>query len=96
MVRVKRAKPGQVLQLKQCEFGYQLPADLEPGTLATVVGFRPGRVIVRVGDQERNLAIQNIDSGHEYQLGGRWYDEKHPITQAWLRGRKKDEDRGSH
>lgn len=96
MMRVKRTKIGQVVPLKQCEFGYQLPSDLEPGTLATVLGFEPGRVIVRIGNAERNLAIQNIDAGHEYQLGGRWYDETHPITQAWLRGREKGADRGSH
>lgn len=85
-----RPKPyavGDRIRLKDCH-AYPLPPWLPAGTEAVVTGRDIGRTIVRVGDDEWNLAMQNIDSGSEFFLNGQWLDASdRRVQKARARGK---------
>ena len=70
-------------------YPYSLPKGLPDGAGVTVVSYDLRRTITVVRDapgREWTIqALQNLDAGSEYMLGGRWLPEDHPLVLAELR-----------
>ena len=68
---------------------YSLPKGLADDVEVTVVSYdlKTYNHVVRDGSgQEWTIkALQNLDAGSEYMLGGRWLPEDHPLVLAELR-----------
>jgi hypothetical protein len=70
-------------------YPYCLPQGLPGDAEATVVSYdlKTYNYVVRdASGQEWTIkALQNLDAGNEYMLGGRWLPEDHPFVLAELR-----------
>ena len=70
-------------------YPYTLPKGLPSGVEVTVVSYdlKTYNYVVRdaAGREWTVQALQNLDAGSEYMLGGRWLPEDHPLVLAELR-----------
>ena len=70
-------------------YPYTLPKGLPSGVEVTVVSYdlkTYNHVVRDASGQEWTIkALQNLDAGSEYMLGGRWRPEDHPLLLAELR-----------
>ena len=70
-------------------FPYNLPEGLRSGAEVTVLSYdlKTYNYVVRDADgREWTIqALQNLDAGSEYMLGGRWLPADHPLVLAELR-----------
>ncbi len=70
-------------------YPYSLPKGLPDGAEVAVVSYdlKTHNFIVRdaSGKEWTIKALQNLDAGSEYMLGGRWLPEDHPLVLAELR-----------
>ena len=69
-------------------YPYSLPKGLPGDVEVTVVSYdlkTCDHVVLDAAGQEWTIkALQNLDAGSEYMLGGRWLPEDHPLVLAEL------------
>ena len=87
-LRKLSARIGAVVRTVDA-YPYSLPKGLPDGAEVTVVSYdlRTYNYVVRdaPGREWTIRALQNLDAGSEYMLGGRWLPEDHPLVMAELR-----------
>ena len=87
-VRKLSARIGAVVRTVDA-YPYTLPKGLPSGVEVTVVRYdlKTHNYVVRdaLGQEWIIKALQNLDAGSEYMLGGRWLPEDHPLVLAELR-----------
>ena len=87
-LRKLSARIGAVVRTVDA-YPYSLPKGLPDGVEVTVVSYdlRTYNYVVRdaPGREWTIRALQNLDAGSEYMLGGRWLPEDHPLVLAELR-----------
>jgi hypothetical protein len=70
-------------------YPYSLPKGLPGDVEVTVLSYdlKTYNYVVRdvAGGEWTIQALQNLDAGSEYMLGGRWLPEDHPLVLAELR-----------
>jgi hypothetical protein len=81
--RMKPFKIGDVVTVNHCYGGYGLPNGLTDGEAVTIGAIDIGTVRVWTEHGAFSVPLACVNSGLEYELLGKWYDEKHPkIIQA--------------
>jgi len=87
-LRKLSARIGAVVRTVDA-YPYSLPKGLADDVEVTVVSYdlKTYNHVVRDGSgQEWTIkALQNLDAGSEYMLGGRWLPEDHPLVLAEMR-----------
>ena len=87
-VRMLSARIGAVVRTADA-YPYSLPKGLPDGVEVTVVSYdlKTYNHVVRdaAGREWTIQALQNLDAGSEYMLGGRWLPADHPLVLAELR-----------
>ena len=86
-VRKLSARIGAVVRTVDA-YPYSLPKGLPDGAEVTVsYDLKTYNYVVRdaPGREWTIKALQNLDAGSEYMLGGRWLPEDHPLVLAELR-----------
>jgi hypothetical protein len=53
-------QPGTRAAVKNCAFGYPLPAGLEEGTTVRVLGFKSGYYSVRIAGRRYSVFMANL------------------------------------
>src|SRR5262245_37994302 len=88
--RPKPFRVGDVVRAQPCQGGYPLPEGLEPGSTVKVVADL-GHSYYRVerDGQRFTLYAVNLDSGMEFEVGGRCLDAEHPLVAAVRRGEER-------
>ena len=86
-LRKLSARIGAVVRTVDA-YPYSLPKGLPDGAEVTVVSYdlKTYNYVVRdaPGREWTIKALQNLDAGSEYMLGGRWLPEDHPLVLAEL------------
>ena len=68
---MKDARPGQVLPVED-DYHYPLPAGLKTGDVVRLVAFDHGYWTVEKDGQQFRVFMCCVQSGFEYEIGGRW------------------------
>ena len=69
--RMKDARPGQMLPVED-DYHYPLPAGLRSGDVVRLVAFDHGYWTVEKDGQQFRVFMCCVQSGFEYEIGGRW------------------------
>jgi hypothetical protein len=69
--RMKDARPGQILPVED-DYHYPLPVGLRSGDVVRLVAFDHGYWTVEKDGQQFRVFMCCVQSGFEYEIGGRW------------------------
>src|SRR5215467_3840318 len=76
--RMKSVQPGDVVPVKNDENSYPLPAGLKDGDVVKLIRFESGDWEVEKDGQRYTVFLIRLDTGFEYEVGGRWLPEDDP------------------
>jgi len=82
--RKKNYEIGDLVRVRHCWGGYQLPVGLEEGASVRVVAKEVGFICAEREGHKFIVSMACIESGWEYRLDGKWRDESDPAVLAQL------------
>ena len=82
--RKKNYEVGDLVTVRHCWGGYQLPIGLLEGASVKVISKEIGHTWVEFNSKKFVVPVACIESGWQYRFDGKWRDESDPAVIARL------------